>query len=155
MGYTHYWGFKAPIKGQTAKVERAYQKAIKECTKLCQAYQAEATGSDRLSGYSAYTSKYGGLKVNGKQDNAHEDFTMREHFKQNQGGFCKTARKPYDAVVVACLVILKHYLKDNFDVASDGYAADWVDGHALVARYLGKPYAIPETIQTKRRLQAA
>lgn len=137
MGYTHYWSFNKPGKGRTLEVERAYQRAIKACTKIAQAYQAKATGDERLSGYTAFTSNYGGIKLNGKEDNMHEDFCMREHFRQNETWqFCKTARKPYDIVVTACLATMKFYLKDNFTVDSDGYKEEWDEGVKLARKVL-------------------
>lgn len=150
MGYTHYWSFNKAHRLETKKAESAYQKAIKECNKFIQAYQSEAIGLNRLSGYSAYTSEYGGIKINGKQKMQHEDFTMREHFNQNEGfHFCKTARKPYDIVVVGCLIILKAHLGELIDISSDGYAEDWIDGQRLVERLIKKRYTIPLSIKTK------
>ena len=34
--------------------------------------------------------------------------------------FCKTARKPYDVVVCATLIAIKHHLGDYVSVSSDG-----------------------------------
>lgn len=127
MGYTHYWRVKK-IKGMATVLEARYQKAILECQKVCSTYYKEFGG---LSGYSAHTKPgaYGGLKVNGKGDDGHEDFVMREHFNENEDfEFCKTARKSYDLVVTACLAILKHRLGHAIEVSSDGDAADWTDG---------------------------
>lgn len=92
-----------------------------------------------LSGYTAHTKpgQYGGLMINGKGENGHEDFSLREHFSQNESDFCKTARKSYDVVVTACLIILKHYLKDNITIGSDGGASDWSPGYCL-ARFGAK-----------------
>ena len=41
--------------------------------------------------------------------------------------FCKTARKPYDDLVVACLVALKHHFPE-VKVSSDGDDAEWRNG---------------------------
>lgn len=129
MGYTHYWGIN-PTHGKAEKQEKLYQKAIKDCNKVIKAYYKIHKGTDSsLSGFSAHANgKYGGLQVNGKGDNAHEEFSLREHFKQNEGDFCKTRQKPYDLVVVACLGIMKFHLGDAFNVDSDGRYADLVDG---------------------------
>lgn len=154
MGYTHYWDFTPPKRGETAKIEKAYQKAIKECATIARTYY-KANGG--LSGFSAHTEpgKYGGLKINGKGDDMHEDFIMREHFKQNLEhhlhpgfSFCKTARKPYDIVVVACLIVLANRLPKNIRVDSDGYSDDWQDGLELAQRVLkNKKLTIPKTIR--------
>lgn len=138
MGYTHYWKFNKPTHkiGESQRVETLYQKAIKDCYKAIRRYQREYPKGNkcRLSGYSAHTSKYGGIGFNGKGGLAHEDFTMREHYSQNLEhpfNFCKTALKPYDTVVVACLAILKHRLGDLIEVSSDGSALDWRAGVEL------------------------
>ena len=155
MGYTHYWSFTAPKRGETAKIEKAYQKAIRECATIARTYYLANGG---LSGFSAHTEvgKYGGLKVNGKGDLSHEDFTMREYFKQNlepdsfgnTGNFCKTARKPYDIVVTACLIVLTNRLPNNFSVDSDGYTDDWQAGLELAQRILkNKKLTIPKNIR--------
>ena len=42
---------------------------------------------------------------------------------------CKTAQKPYDLMVCACLIIMKYHLERDIAVRSDGEADDW--GHAV------------------------
>jgi hypothetical protein len=140
MGYTHYWTFKSPAKGTTKQVEADYQRACKAITKMLIAYnKARPSGAeDRLSGYSAFTTHYAGVKFNGSKDCAHEDFILREHYKLNESfNFCKTAQKPYDVVVVAALTILKYYLKDNISIGSDGCAEDWEPGLLLAKQLTG------------------
>lgn len=144
MGYTHYWKFRAVPKGQAKQVEETYQLAIRQCQKIIRSYnksvkEIDIKHPDRLSGYSAHTkvNDYGGLNFNGTQDLSHEDFTMREHFNQNEGfNFCKTAEKPYDIVVVACLITMKHYLGDLIDVSSDGRDHEWTEGLELAQKVL-------------------
>lgn len=156
MGYTHYWSFTAPKRGETAKIEKAYQKAIKDCAKIARAYYTVNGG---LSGYTAHTQlgSYGGLLINGKGDDAHEPFSMREYFKQNLedsgGDFCKTARKPYDIVVTACLIVLANALPKNFRVDSDGNKGDFVAGLDLARRVLKKRLEIPSNLRDTTRLQ--
>jgi hypothetical protein len=152
MGYTHYFAFKAPARGDAAAVEELYQSTLKEAQRIVSFYQKHATGLDRLSGYSAHTNRYGGLNFNGKQENAHESFVLREHYKQNLDGtwggrFCKTAQKPYDVVVVAVLCLLKYRLGDLIDIGSDGRALDWAAGAALARAALKRKIQIPTTIK--------
>lgn len=158
MGYTHYWEFKKPKKGTADKTEKTYQTAIKECAKIVKAYYAVNGG---LSGFTAHTpiGKYGGLQVNGKGDDAHEEFSLREHYRQNfecddcRFPFCKTAQKPYDIVVVACLIVLKHRLKDLIEVESDGYTDDWEEGLRLAKNILKlKSLIIPKTIRVSEKV---
>ena len=133
MGYTHYWTVKKGKSiGKAETIEAKYQRAIADCQRIVKAWYRE---NGALSGYTAHAKlgKYGGIQVNGKGEDGHETFTLREHFNQNfENGegfnFCKTARKPYDTVVTACLSVLKHRLGDAIDVSSDGDASDWIEG---------------------------
>jgi hypothetical protein len=147
MGYTHYIHFNKPKRGQTKAVETAYQKAIKQCHTIVQAYSKRHGG---LSGYSAHMTlkDYAGIMFNGSRENAHEDFVLRDFYKKNDGGgFCKTARKPYDMVVVACLIVLQANLGDNVEVGSDGDSLDWAAGHSLVVSVLGGTWSIPAGVR--------
>lgn len=131
--------------------ERRYQTAVKEMAKVIKTYNKRCLFSeDRLSGYTAHTKlgQYGGIKVNGKGDLAHEDFILREHFNQNEDfEFCKTARKPYDLVVVACLIILQSHLKGSVVVSSDGSESDWTDGQKLAESVVKRKLDIPKGIR--------
>lgn len=136
MGYTHSFRFNkiSGPKGTADAIEAKYQKALLECQRIVKRFYDENGG---ISGFTAHTTigKYGGIEVNGKGDDAHEMFSLREHFRQNLENdfipFCKTARKPYDTVVVACLALLKYRLGDAITISSDGDAGDWWDGVVL------------------------
>lgn len=145
MGYTHYWQFKKSNNKRMPELEKALQKAVDEIGLVARTWQkmhpkGSIGDACRLSGYTAHVKPgqgYRGIKLNGKGDNSHEDFCIREHFRQNldQGfNFCKTARKPYDTVIIAALCILKHRLGDAIEVSSDGDAAEWNEGLALARK---------------------
>jgi hypothetical protein len=157
MGYTHYYT-TVQVKGRAKQNEAAYQKAIMQCNKVIKGYnkaikEIDPKHPDRLSGFSAYAKGYGGLNVNGTEELSHEDFIMREHFNQNESEFCKTNQKPYDVIVVACLIILKHYLKVAIQVASDGDRSDWIDGLDLAIKFTGlKSLKIPHTITSRLKI---
>jgi len=126
MGYTHYFSFHAK-RGEAKQTEEKYQAAIADCQRIVRRYYAEFGG---LAGFTAHTpiGAYGGLQVNGAREESCEPFELREHFGQNTGGFVKTNRHAYDAVVTACLSVLKHRLGDAFRVSSDGTPEDWAEG---------------------------
>lgn len=153
MGYTHYFEFKKPAKGKTSQAEKMYQKAIFECAKVTRYYSKTFGG---LSGFSAHCEPklYGGLNVNGSERvGSCEPLILREHLSQNgDGDFVKTRQYPYDTVVTACLIILKHRLGDLIVVSSDGRQDDWNDGLILAQKVLGlKSLKIPKTIQPNVR----
>jgi hypothetical protein len=150
MGYTHYWRFnvKRGAAGTASKNEKAYQNAIRKCAKVVRFFSTQFGG---LAGYTAHdvSLRYGGLNVNGASYAGKcEDFIMREHLSQNEAfGFCKTRQYPYDTVVTACLLILKHYLKSQIEITSDDTVSDWVDGLELAQKVLGlKSLRIPDSI---------
>lgn len=151
MGYTHYWSFKDV---RSKELEETYQKAISQCYKVVLGYNMrlkliDFKHPDRLSGHTAHapTGKYGGIEVNGTKDLSHETFVLASHYHENDRDFCKTARKPYDIVVVSCLIILKYYLEHNIDVASDGWQSDWTEGLQLAKDITKlKGLTIPKTI---------
>lgn len=83
---------------------------------------------------------FAGVKLNQRTcggDCSHETFAfareteLREWDKPDENGryfaFTKTAFKPYDLAVNACLIIIKHYLGDKIKVSSDGEMKDWQD----------------------------
>jgi hypothetical protein len=157
MGYTHYFEFKVPKGIKARDLEERYQTAIAECSKVARhwntvvAVKGSVDDFARLSGFSAHTKpseKYGGLQLNGKGEYAHEPFELREHFKQNMENgalhSCKTAHKPYDTVIVACLAILKYRLGDAIEVSSDGNATDWMHGVRLARQVIRR--AVPNPI---------
>ncbi|HBG27639.1 MAG: hypothetical protein A2Y10_10445 [Planctomycetes bacterium GWF2_41_51] len=51
--------------------------------------------------------------------------------------FCKTAYKPYDLAVIICLIIAKHYLKEDILISSDGGIDTWRDGMLICQKILG------------------
>ncbi len=153
MGYTHYWTFKGQ-RGQTSQNEKKYQTAILKCAKVVRSYSETFGG---LSGFSAHCApkQYGGLNFNGSERVGQcETFVLREHMSQNEAfNFCKTRQYPYDTVVTACLIILKHCLGDAIEVGSDGDDSEWADGLTLARQVLGlKSLKIPVSIRVKGKV---
>lgn len=82
------------------------------------------------------------INFNGKDEESHETFYIervaRDEFKQfdDNGllfGFCKTACKPYDVLVVAGLILAQfRFGRQDFRVSSDGEVEDWQAGLKLV-----------------------
>jgi hypothetical protein len=54
--------------------------------------------------------------------------------------FCKTAYKPYDLIVQCALIIMKHYLKNDVVIHSDGDNDLWNDARGLTTIALGYGY---------------
>lgn len=78
---------------------------------------------------------------NGVGDDAHE--TLGIDRDDTGGQFCKTAKKPYDLLCTATLVLYKHHFGDNVSVGSDGGPEGFQEGLDLVN----------DTLKTNIRLQ--
>lgn len=64
------------------------------------------------------------------EEDSHESFVIAN--EATEFTFCKTARKPYDAVVCAVLILAKAYFGKNIEISSDGDWAEWQEGKDLL-----------------------
>lgn len=115
MGYTHYWEFKKS-KIDLLNVKKAFD-VLKDVVNSNNELLAWGNGT----GEPEVTDSV--ICFNGIEDDSHESFYI-DIFNIKDFDFCKTARKPYDKVVVICLMVLKYYLKDGISISSDGYKGD-------------------------------
>ena len=127
MGYTHYFELKETLEPEAIKY------LVNKAKRL------EILHYDVID----VDSKEDSIMFNGYGDDAHETF----YFDESKGfNFCKTAYKPYDGVVVACLIMLKQALGNGIKISSDGNASDWAEGIAIYNHAYGKSLAI-ETLE--------
>lgn len=140
MGYTHYW-----YRDEKLDKEK-FAKASKDC-KLVTDYlrtkgiqiQFESDEPDPP----VFDDNL--IRFNGQEDEGHETFYIAQEFDEGYRqpddtgklfAFCKTARKPYDTAVTACLIILKHHLGDAIRLSSDGGNEGWLEGLEVVQAVL-------------------
>ena len=64
--------------------------------------------------------------------------------------FCKTARKPYDSVVVAVYALAAARWPAELTMKSDGRTDEWAAGIDLAQRAVGRAVPIPATIAQAR-----
>ena len=64
---------------------------------------------------------------------SHETFILKRK-KCNE--FCKTARKPYDLMVQACLILFLAHFPDDAQVSSDGDSDDWYEATEFVKTHI-------------------
>ena len=117
MGYTHYWEFTRPFTAdEWSRLRQAAEAIVTKGNIPITIPYEEVHWSDLFSDNL--------IRFNGSGDDAHEDF-----YFVNGGGwtFCKTNRKPYDALVVAVLSIAKMIAPDAIIVTSDGSPQEWLD----------------------------
>ncbi len=122
MGYTHYWENTAQIIPENAL-----------------AIIREVVGTAYIDGVIQFEQddkkppvvSRSLIRFNGVGENAHETFyfDVNDDYRTGDGksfAFCKTACKPYDAVVMKVLIVLKYFLRDELRVTSDGsFSEEW------------------------------
>jgi hypothetical protein len=129
MGHTHYWRNHGGIDAAE------WAKAIADCDKIVAASKDEFELDVETDGPNVW------FNGNAEKDHDHETFAVPRNPENLQAfDFCKTAQKPYDAPVVACLARLA---EAGLVVGSDGDEADWEEGLALGAKILGRPLTFP------------
>lgn len=146
MGYTHYWRKTgaAPSDDAWAKVERDFKRLLERLPEHSDSaggyYADEPLEINEIDTYPPIR----GLFFNGMGDLAHEDF----YFYRNSEtfAFCKTARKPYDLMVCACLIVINTHCQGCWYITSDGDRSDWAPAVHWVAQVLGDGYAPPPAI---------
>lgn len=140
MGYTHYYYTPTTIDPLVFDV------FANDVLKLTEAAGVPLAGWDGTDA-PEITAKTVGL--NGVGDDSHETFRVSQTWEppypayrphtDDEGRvfhFCKTNRKPYDVVVVAALIALKHRLGEAVHISSDG-DEEWAEGKALAQSTLG------------------
>jgi len=145
LGYTHYHPRAAKLDAQK------FSKFSRDCKLLKRA--AEAQGVKVRFEYdvprpAVFSEDV--VRFNGINDDGHETFylPLETHDGSPYDGrifaFCKTARKPYDLLVTACLIMAKHHFGKDVCVTSDGEQSDWDAGRGLCLSALGhdKPFKL-------------
>lgn len=141
-GYTHYWTWhKKPDPG-------ALRDCVADMRRLIDARRAMLD----LTPSTTEVSPERVIEFNGIDEDAHEPF----YFPGEVGfNFCKTQWKPYDAVVVACLLAAAdHFAPDVLEIRSDGIweEGDWQPGASLYESVLHRPVRNPMQVRrTPRR----
>lgn len=124
MGYTHYF----PQKHDFTETEwKSITTFAKKLFKYKKDILANWNGDKGTKPEISETE----ISFNGIDEDAHETCTIHR-FNDKEFNFCKTAEKPYDAVVVALLIYINDVAKSALDISSDGNKADWKAGLDLI-----------------------
>lgn len=118
MGYTHYWEGRA--------------KATPEILDAISAVIAKS-GVPIRGGFGKGEPEVNADRIwlNGDESTDDDYETFLVNFDDPEWTFCKTARRPYDTVVVAILTLLAEANPDTFSWSSDGDAEDHAAGVEL------------------------
>jgi len=147
MGYTHYYGHKRVTK----KVWDDIVKDVKVIMANLPKYSLSSGGyypdvelklADGMGKVGTKPIINGDVIVfNGLGPQySHETFKL---LRKGSDGFyfCKTARKPYDLVVQACLLIYKYHSPGTIHLESDGDDSAWKAAIGFVNKLFG--YKLP------------
>ena len=144
MGFTHYWE-RSPVLPVAAfnlflKDAKLLASKLPEHTDTAGGYSKdlplELAGFDG-NGKPKFTKELVGFNGKG-EELSHETFLIQrtfgaESWENPRNGkycaFCKTARKPYDLMVVACLFAAQHRFGTDFEWSSDGDPSDLQQGY--------------------------
>ena len=122
MGYTHYWTLESGIK------QEQWNKFIEGARKVIETAKEAGIALEDISADSA-------IHFNGVGADAHETFNITSGDVGFE--FCKTAFKPYDAVVTAILIYAKTVFGNDITLKSDGNWVDWEGGSLLFEEVFG------------------
>ena len=155
MGYTHY--VERPVKN--AGSAYMFGKLALDAKKLCDYANAngirirngEGLGEPEFTEFNfSINGDAEGFSEDGR-DLAHETFYwvgIPTHPKHREGEpeffcFCKTAYKPYDAVITAILIRAKVIYGSCVSISSDGNWQDWQAGRELYERVFSEVAECP------------
>lgn len=124
MGYTHYWTKSSPISD--SEWEAILPRAREILTHAQDQLGIALSEEYDINRIPVVTDTE--IRFNGYADEGHETFMITR--EADDFSFCKTARKPYDAVVVAMLQLLGVYAT-GFEWRSDGNREEHADGIKL------------------------
>jgi len=131
MGYTHYWDHPEVDEESFKKFADDVRLVLKR-SKVKVQYEYDEYREPEITNDV--------VRFNGVGDDGHETFVMNR--KATEFEFCKTARKPYDEIVTACLLCAVDHLP-GFDVRSDGYWGEWKEGADLYEKATGREAKCP------------
>lgn len=134
MGYTHYWYGLRPFTADEWRNIGADVAAVLERSTVPVGWEYDEP--DRKPQIDAEL-----IRFNGVGEDGHETF----YFERSPEAFtfCKTARKPYDRLVCAALIIAAKHAPHALRITSDGSPAEWETARMLVAQSLGEGYSVP------------
>ena len=79
-------------------------------------------------------------------DMDHDGFHLTRLASDQTKAFCTTARKPYDFLVIASLILINERAPGAFEIESDGDLMDWSPVGSWLARALHRDIRLPPKI---------
>jgi len=154
VGYTSYWNTKSTEKLPQARWDM-FIKAVKHVYAELPEQSLSAGGyhtNDPLKicggqgdDEPVFNSEQIWFNGDAEKKLDHETFSL--HIIPEEFSFCKTARKPYDLMVCATLLLYWHFFKEHgVKISSDGDLEDWKPAIELVKQVTGLHISWQENI---------
>ncbi len=121
MGYTHYW-----TNSSTKPSEEVKQKFLSFLAAIMQSSQVAQLNPEYITADR--------VALNGVTEELEHESFIADFSGNGKWDFCKTAKKPYDVVVVASLIALEK-LDIIMEWTSDGDPQDHAKGHELFNKF--------------------
>jgi hypothetical protein len=136
MGYTHYWSASRNFTDEEWKLIQTNARKI--LTHATDHYGISVSEEYDINRVPVVNDEM--IRFNGLGDEGHETFVLSHKVPEPPYSgatkpdfqFCKTARKDYDAPVVAILNYARLIAPDAFEWSSDGWLSEHADGVALL-----------------------
>lgn len=143
MGYTHYWYRKV----KTLDKDK-WQGFLADVQQMHLALGDDEDGNPiEIKGWDGtgepeFTDEDVRFNGNSAREFDHETFHIprvvaRLGVDGDGFAFCKTAQKPYDLFVCACLLAAKKAFGKNIEIHTDGDAKDWAPAIRFAEPYIG------------------
>lgn len=120
MGYTHYWTVSENFSQEEWDEILACARKIIGASSIPIQYEDDDDSPPELSNEM--------ICFNGVGADGLETFVLTRTVSHS---FCKTARQPYDEIVVAILIMVADVVPDKFSWSSDGSEDEHDDGNDL------------------------
>lgn len=134
MGYTHYWYISYGNESLDLKKFKVFSNYVRELIlttniKIC---DGGGTGLPRINSSCV---RFNGCRCNGEDYETFEILRPAQintyRSSEDFFNFCKTARRPYDDLVVAALLLFKDTFMEQVTISSDGDFDEWAAGYEL------------------------
>ena len=155
MGHSHYWQYHTKMVGFASRY-KVMKTEMKSFVKFAME-QGYVLANGLAEPDTSPVFLQSSIFFNGAGEDGHE--TMFFEGKARPSNFCKTNYKPYDAVVIASLLVAKQYMGPLMSISSDGVGKYWnaetyyfeiAEGVNLCLEYLIKNGIVEDNTLSKR-----
>lgn len=154
MGYTHYWRHTTSFNdAQWTRIVNAYTDLLKAAHHKGLPLSIGPDTNIAMSNHAFLAERSKLLDnheepifFNGVGDGAHETVVLHKEAVEDPFEFCKTAMKPYDAMVTAFLSAVGSWYPDHISISSDGEEDDWQAGVSFARATLDDTITVPISV---------